>query len=109
MISGGGGADTLNGRQGNDTVLGGLGDDTIFASNGIDTFDGGDGNDLVTYATNNAISSATFAGLSGTIVSDGEVDTITGVERFNLTQQDDLVSFDTLSITQLASVGVVTA
>jgi len=46
-LTGGAGADTLEGDNGRDTLTGGSGDDTLVGGNARDTLNGGDGNDTL--------------------------------------------------------------
>lgn len=47
LLSGGAGADMVDGRDGRDTVSGGAGNDYLFGSLGADSISGGDGNDIL--------------------------------------------------------------
>jgi len=86
ILQGDAGDDTLFGDEGNDSLKGGAGSDTLFGGNGIDTADYSDSADGIT--------GGLVRGTSGTIDQGLETDTISAVEQFILSAQDDLLSFD---------------
>lgn len=84
-IAGGDGNDSLSGGADNDTLDGGGGNDTLDAGTGNNTIIGGSGTDTVLFSGN--INQYGISLVSGTYtltkVSTGEVNTVTGVEKFD--------------------------
>jgi hypothetical protein len=95
-LVGGAGDDTIDGGGGDDTIDGGGGDDTIDGGGGDDTIDGGGGADIATFV--GSIQDYTFESsfdaskITITHVSDGGVDTVTGVETLRFGDGDIHVS-----------------
>ena len=113
---------TIDGGAGNDTITSGATSDTIHAGDGDDIIDSGDGDDVITdtggsdnidgggdnygvssngdlldySSSTDAITSASFNGrYDVTINTDaGDTDTITDIEQFTLTNEDDTISVD---------------
>tara|TARA_Y100000389_G_scaffold203558_1_gene252321 strand:+ start:7609 stop:9030 length:1422 start_codon:yes stop_codon:yes gene_type:complete len=107
VITGGDGGDTIDGGDGDDTIAGGTGDDTIdggggddiiAGGTGDDRIDGGEGDDIVTFAgsVQDYTFESSFDGRKITIthVSDGGVDTVTGVETLRFDDGDIRVSLN---------------
>jgi Ca2+-binding RTX toxin-like protein len=103
-LVGGSGNDRLVGGANNDTLDGGIGNDTLIAGSGQDTFNGGADVDTLDYTGQGAITGGSFATLTGTITEGGLTDSVSNIENFILTANNDLLSFDTNSITALNSV-----
>jgi len=101
-ITGTSGADTIDGGAGNDILDGGAGDDSLQGNAGNDTLIGGSGTDTAVYA--GAYADYTFARSgSGITVTDGNasgldegVDTLTGIETLQFSDQSVAVSSLTL-------------
>jgi hypothetical protein len=95
-LVGGTGADTIDGGAGDDMISSGAGDDTLVGAGGSDTVDGGTGNDTVVFTGSQAdyTFESSFDGRKITIthVSDGGVDTVTGVETLRFGDGDIHVS-----------------
>ena len=112
-LDGGEGDDTLTGDSGFDSLAGGAGDDNLDGGEHDDTLSGGAGNDelsggagtdTVDYSGSaNAITGGFIQGTAGTIEQGAETDTVSTIENFLLTAQNDLLSFD---VDALASVTV---
>jgi Ca2+-binding RTX toxin-like protein len=82
-LNGGAGADTLDGGAGNDRLIGGIGNDRLIGGTGNDILDGGSGQDTAVYSGNqNDFRLSLGAGGSVRVErkSDGETDTLLGIE-----------------------------
>ncbi|WP_228126839.1 beta strand repeat-containing protein [Candidatus Viadribacter manganicus] len=88
VITGGNGADNLDGAAGNDTLIGGLGVDTLTGGGGNDIMNGGAGNDIMNGGTGN--DSFVFSGVF-------DADTIAGFDA-NATGGQDLLDVSALGI-----------
>lgn len=79
ILSGGAGADMVDGRDGRDTISGGIGNDFLFGSLGSDTINGGDGNDTLF----GGYGPDTLTGGTGSdtfILRKGDFDTVTDLD-----------------------------
>ncbi|WP_257263845.1 calcium-binding protein [Endozoicomonas sp. ONNA2] len=104
-LSGGSGDDTLNGEGGDDTLSGDAGNDTFLGSSGSDTFDGGDDTDLADYSNHQ---SGIIANLTTGAVTSGEAgktDTLTSIENLTGTENDDVITGDTVANTLTGMAG----
>jgi Ca2+-binding RTX toxin-like protein len=107
-LSGGGGADFIDGRAGSDIVFGDAGDDVLALSQSnegdTDTLNGGDGNDTLSFVD---FGSSVFVDLvlnggeartsvSGTPISSGDrlIATLNGLENVQGTAFDDVIAGD---------------
>lgn len=102
--------DTMTGSSADNTLTGGGGDDTFYASTGDDTIlgQGGTG-DIVDYTTFGGYVSGGFivSSNSGTIIkSTGGTDSISGVEYFQLSDNDDVLSITNSAVSSLAAESV---
>lgn len=87
-LSGGVGNDALYGDEGIDTLDGGDGDDWLVGGAGADSLDGGAGWDVASYE--NAASAVTVDRVNAANnTGDAVGDTLSGIERFNLSSYDD--------------------
>ena len=100
ILAGGSGNDVLRGNNGADLLDGGDGDDVLFGGTGFDTFIGGAGVDTVDFSDDPR---GMWIDLRTTLEGDqafaaygepgrdwqGPIETLTGIERVNGTQQDD--------------------
>ena len=95
ILAGGPGDDVIRGNGGFDLIRGGPGDDIIDGGDGNDIIDGRRGNDFVDGGPGNDLYRVDFVSVSiGALIDasrgptinggDGDVDTIVGIERFEL-------------------------
>jgi Ca2+-binding RTX toxin-like protein len=97
-IDGTSGADTLTGSIGRDLISGGIGADTLRGGAGADSLDGGEGSDIYDYGASEVVSGESIndTGTAGkdTVrfladVSFSSVATLTGIEAFVFTGDQD--------------------
>ena len=91
VLDGGAGNDHLAGHGGDDTLHGGAGDDVLDGGAGSDTLDGGAGYDTADYS--GADHALTVDLTDGTVTSDGDVDTLSGIEHVIGSEHDDTFAF----------------
>ena len=112
-------ANTLTGNAGGDTLDGGDGDDIINGGDGNDIINGGDGNDgndtinggndldtLDYTGSASAITSGSFTGIGSvsTTNANGDVDTISNIENFVLSNNADTIDINTNAFTDFTSI-----
>ncbi len=85
ILNGGVGADTLFGGIGNDTLAGGAGTDDLRGESGSDTIDGGADADRINEVLDTNVTISGTAAASSITTAGFGTDTITNVERINLT------------------------
>lgn len=106
VINGFGGNDTITTFTGNDTVNAGDGDDTIIMSDSSSgTIDGGNGYDVISISSpfnNTAWYNANAGSLVFTVFLNGQTLSMTGVERFELSQES---TGDYMNIYQAGTLG----
>ena len=90
VISGGAGVDRLTGALGDDTLNGGEGSDTLIGGAGADALDGGAGFDSADYR--GAASSVRFNVETGGTLGEANGDTFSGIERYYLSNFNDIVT-----------------
>jgi serralysin len=94
VITGAGGADTLNGLGGNDRLVGNAGNDTLIGGAGIDTLTGGSGRDYYRFTT----ASDSGRGSNADVITDfnraeGDRIDLSAIDANPSTGTDDLFSF----------------
>jgi len=97
ILTGGNNNDMLTGGAGNDTLNGDSGDDDLTPGTGSDILNGGANLDTVYFnAGGNGVGGIIDGATgSGTVFQGGDTNTLTSIEAFNLTSQNDLLTFDT--------------
>ncbi|MEH6475104.1 MAG: calcium-binding protein, partial [Sneathiella sp.] len=83
-------ADRFYGEDGNDTMDGGAGDDFMQAGDGANSLEGGLGNDTADYySVSTGVTVVMTGGGAGTVVHDGDTDTLGGIEYVGGSYADD--------------------
>ncbi|OUR77095.1 hypothetical protein A9Q83_12840, partial [Alphaproteobacteria bacterium 46_93_T64] len=86
-------ADRFYGEDGGDTMDGGAGDDFMQAGNGANSLEGGLGNDTADYyGVSTGVTIVMSGGGAGTVVHDGDTDTLSGIEIVNGSFADDNIT-----------------
>ncbi|MFK7862282.1 MAG: beta strand repeat-containing protein [Granulosicoccus sp.] len=103
-LDGGSGSDTLTGGAGDDDLVGGIGMDVLNGGadndwfdggGGSDTINGGDGSDTASYGSSaNAVTGGLLRDTGGTLEQGIDTDTVSSIETFELSAQDDMLNLD---------------